>query len=146
MSRITLVLMFLVILIVFSATANAQKERFVGTFATTDANTRGVTRLSISSDGQMHVWGRCHPIDCDWGAVPTDIYGPDVEADLQKSAKAVSAVYNPGFATKIVIVTPLNEDRVRIEVFTRFTDQSHRTAYISRQILAREGEELALKP
>src|SRR5262249_20556759 len=108
MRKISLVVMFSVILAVFAATSNAQKERLIGDFIETDRNTRGITRLTLSADDQMRVWRKCHPSDCDWGWVPVDTYGPNVASDLQKSAMAVSALYLPGFTRTLVIVTPLD--------------------------------------
>lgn len=145
MRRITLILMFLVVLMVFSATAYAQKEWLVGDFIEANANTRGITRLTLSADDQIHVWGKCHPSDCDWGWVPVDTYGPDVSADLQAAAKYVSAIYLPGFARTFVIVKPLDEKKIQVDVFTKFTDHSRRTPYMFRQILVRR-EDMALKP
>ena len=145
MKRITLVLMFIAVLMVFSATAYAQKERLVGDFIEADANTRGITRLTLSADDQIHVWGKCHPSDCDWGWVPVDTYGPNVSADLQATANSVSAIYLPGFARTFVIVTPLDENKIQVDVFTKFTDQSRRTPTMHRQILTRR-EDMALRP
>ena len=145
MRRITLILMFLVVLMVFSATANAQKEWLVGNFVATDANTRRITRVTLTADDQIHVWGKCHPSDCDWGLVPVDTYGPNVDADLQTSAKSVSAIYLPGFARTFVIVKPLDENKIQVDVFTKFTDRSGRTPYMIRQILIR-NDDMALKP
>ena len=146
MRKLTLTLMLFGVLLALAAVANAQKDRLVGTFVTTDANERSITQVTLSADNQIHVWGKCHPTDCDWGVVSTNVYGPGVEANLDTSAKALSAFYNPGFANVIVIVTPLPEDRVRVETFTKFIDRSRRTDYFNKQTLVREDTAMALKP
>lgn len=130
----------LVILVsLLAATADAQKDRFVGTFVTADSKTGGITRLTLGDDDTVNVWGRCHPRDCDWGTENTIAYAPSAGAELRSSATAMSAVYVKGFATKIVIIRPLDENRLRVDVFTHFTDRSGRTDYAAKQVLVREG-------
>jgi len=143
MRRFSLALIFLAILVVFSATANAQKERLLGDFVPIDNH--GITRVTLTADDQIHVWGICHPSDCDWGIVPVDTYGPTVSSNLGATANSLSAVYLHGFATRIVVVTPLEENKIQIDVFTKFTDHSGRTPYMLKQILVRR-ENMALKP
>jgi len=129
--------MFLII--VFSGAASAQKDRFVGSFVNEDAKTRGVTRLTLNDDDTIHVWGRCHPRDCDWGPETAFAYGSQVETDLRTAADAVTATYVKGFATTILIITPLRDDAIRVDVFTRFTDRSRRSAFAQSYVLVREG-------
>ena len=143
MRSLALTLMLVGILVFFSMAVNAQTDQFVGNFVATDPNTNGITRLTVS-EGQIHIWGRCHPRDCDWGSAPMDLYAPNVGANLQDSARATSAVFRPCFAIKIVIVRPMSENRLKVEVFTKFTDQSRRTDFASKEILIRE--DMALKP
>ena len=127
------------LLLAFAASANAQKDRFVGTFVNEDANTRGITRLTLSEDDTIRVWGRCHPADCDWGEETAFAYGAHVGSDLRTAADAVTVTYVKGFATTILLITPLKDDRVRVDVFTRFTDRSRRTAYAVSHVFVREG-------
>ncbi len=45
---------------------------FLGKWVNEDPNTRGVTRLAVSSVDSclvLEVWGKCHPHDCFWGKV-----------------------------------------------------------------------------
>lgn len=51
----------------------------------------------------------------------------------------MTATYVLGFATKILLITPLSEDRIRVDVFTRFTDRSRRSAFAQSYTLVREG-------
>jgi hypothetical protein len=143
MTRLGLALTLLGILVVFSATANAQKDRFTGSFVSTDPNTRGVTRVVISDD-QIHIWGRCHPTDCDWGTIKVETYAPSVDADKLTTARAMSAYYEKGFATTIVIITPLAQNRLKVETFTKFRDRSGRSDYTSKEIMVRE--DMGLNP
>ena len=45
-------------------------DKFRGVWLNQDSRTRGVTKVEIRSEGRailIHVWGACHPQDCDWG-------------------------------------------------------------------------------
>ena len=128
------------IVIVFAAAANGQKARFAGSFVNEDANTRGLTRLTLFDDNIVNAWGKCHPTDCNWGEEVTVAYGPGVESDLQSTAKALSATYVQRHAVTVLIIKPLKDDRLRVDVFTRFTDRSGRSAYTASHVLVREAE------
>src|ERR1035441_8885571 len=45
-------------------------DKFRGVWVNEDSRTRGVTKVEIRSEERgllIHVWGACHPQDCDWG-------------------------------------------------------------------------------
>jgi hypothetical protein len=127
------------ILVIFAAAANAQKARFVGSFVTEDPDTRGITRLTLFDDDTVNVWGRCHPTDCDWGPETAVAYASSVSDDLRGSVRALSVIYIKGHAVTVLIIKPLKDDRLSVEVFTRFTDRSGRTAYSAKYIMVREN-------
>ena len=138
MRRSTLTMASLLILIVFAITARAQKERFAGTFVAEDRNTGGITRIDLFDDDTVNVWGKCHPTDCDWGIESVVAYAPSVDADLRSSAKALSAIYVHRHAVTVLIIKPLKDGKVSVDVFTRFTDGSRRSAYTARYIMVPE--------
>ncbi len=116
----------------FSSSTFANLSGFVGDWRNVDTNTKGVTRLLIKKQGaqlSMQAWGQCHPTDCDWGTVRAYGYGPNVSANLNATAQAVSAVFKPSHAQTLVIVHKAPNKRIRAEVLTRFTDGSNRTNY-----------------
>ncbi len=41
-----------------------------GTWINTDNNTLGITKLIITNDNKIKVFGKCSPQDCDWGEQP----------------------------------------------------------------------------
>ena len=46
------------------------KNNIIGIWINTDENTNGITKISFKKEGQkikVHMWGACHPTDCDWG-------------------------------------------------------------------------------
>lgn len=50
--------------------ADSMLEAFTGQWCNKDFETRGNTRIRIHLDGEklvVHMWGRCHPSECDWG-------------------------------------------------------------------------------
>jgi hypothetical protein len=49
----------------------------VGAWANTDAATKTITRIIISDHGDIHVYAKCHPTDCDWNSVPMQSLGND---------------------------------------------------------------------
>lgn len=126
-------------LLVFTAAASAQKDRFVGTFVAENPNTGGMTRIVISDDDTVNIWGKCTPRDCDWGTETLVAYAQHVGAELTSSATAMSAIYVKSWAVKVVIIKPLKDGKISVEVFTRFTDRSKRTAYNSKHIMVPEN-------
>jgi hypothetical protein len=49
-------------------------DKFQGVWTNVNPLTDGITRIEIRSEGEsllIHVWGKCHPQDCDWGEMAT---------------------------------------------------------------------------
>lgn len=125
-------LVFGLVTLSLASSACANINSFLGDWRNVDANTRGITRLVIErqrADLSMQAWGQCHPKDCDWGTVQAYAYGPNVSANLNTTAQAVSALFTPTHAQTLVILHKARNDRLRAEVLTRFTDNSNRTNY-----------------
>ena len=139
MCKLSFASLLLFTTILFAATANAQKERFGGFYVSEDPDTRGITRLEIYEDDAINVWGRCHPADCDWGTEAVVAYAPTVDADPQRTARALTATYIHSHAVTVLVIKLLKDGRLRVDVFTRFTDGSGRSPYTRKEILIREG-------
>ncbi|MBK6936757.1 MAG: hypothetical protein IPH18_07600 [Chitinophagaceae bacterium] len=45
----------------------SKPDNISGTWVNTDQNTQGITKLIVSNDNSIQVFGRCSPQDCDWG-------------------------------------------------------------------------------
>lgn len=126
--------------------AFAQIGQFEGNWENVDSATSGVTKLNIKTLNlfgikiiTVRAFGQCHPTDCDWGNVVATAYAPSVSSDLDTTARALTATYNPGFAVKLVVIRPLGGERLQADVYTRFTDGSGRTNYNATYIFKREG-------
>jgi hypothetical protein len=136
----TLGLIFGLVTLSLATSAFANINGFIGNWQNVDAKTRGITRLVITRQGadlSMRAWGQCHPQDCDWGSVGAYAYGPNVSANLNHTAQAVSALFTPQHAQTLVIVHKAGKNRIRAEVLTRFTDKSKRTNYRNVHTFAR---------
>ena len=66
-------------------------DALTGSWINQDSETRGVTQVTVRRDSSriiVHVWGSCHPTDCDWG---------EAEAELWNGIPMV--IWNHGFST-----------------------------------------------
>lgn len=113
--------------------AMAAPADFIGTWANKDANTRGVTRLVITSAGgnklNIQVFGQCHPTDCDWGTTSLTTYGVNVQDTNHGYG---SANYNKGFANSFLTLGYAGKE-VMLQGYTQFLDNSGRQNYYSRE-------------
>jgi hypothetical protein len=110
---------------------------FVGTWVNKDPNTRGVTRLVVTSAGgnklNIQVFGQCHPTDCKWGTKPLLTYGINVQDTNHNYA---TANYNQGFANSFLTFS-YGGSEVMLQKYTQFLDNSGRQNYYSREYFKR---------
>ncbi|HEY8186177.1 MAG TPA: hypothetical protein VIF64_08915 [Pyrinomonadaceae bacterium] len=134
MRKLTLVWLFACFMFLVPSTVTAQLSRFQGLWINSDSSNRGVTRLQISTGPPVRVraWGECHPSDCDWGTVDGYAYGPNINSNLTSSTQTISAVFRSDFSERIVVIRSPGRGSLEADVYTRFTDNSGRTAYASR--------------
>jgi hypothetical protein len=117
------------------APASADLEPMLGDWNNVSPNTRGIVRISIvDADGaiEVHVWARCHPYLCDWGAVKATPYGADVDASLPAHAEYLQADFTTSFSTTTLVIGPAPvgpNGELRAITLGRFTDGSRRSAY-----------------
>jgi hypothetical protein len=105
---------------------------FEGKWRNVDPNTGGLTALEIRLvDGQVkvHAWGKCEPADCDWKIVDAVAFARDVRAALPRETRTLMAVFKTSFSESILVIDPAEWNKLRVELLTRFTDQSGRSAY-----------------
>jgi len=138
-----------IIVLLWHSLSCAALNQFTGNWKNADPNTRGITTLVISGNGnalRMHAWGKCHPQDCDWGEVDAYAYAPNVSSPIDPTAQAVSAVYTTGFSQTLVIVTPAGKNTLRVQVYTRFTDNSNRSNYTATYAFKRQIHLAPMRP
>lgn len=107
------------ILLVPIAASQAAVNDFAGLWRNVDTNTRGITQLSIAVTGsraKLHTWAACHPQACDWGTV-TARYAPN---------NTLKAYYKNSFSERILVLTKTGTAKLKVEILTRYTDNSGR--------------------
>ena len=113
-----------------AAPAAADVSQLIGNWVNQDNDTSGVTRVVVTHAGpdrvNVHVFGQCHPSDCDWGTVPGHSY---FEGPSSNRVTSVMARFHTGFGNKIVILRDVAGPRLNYEVLTDFTDNSGRRDY-----------------
>lgn len=113
--------------------ALAAPRDFAGTWVNTNSNTRGITKLVIRRVGtnklSIRVYGSCSPRDCDWGRTKLITYGSSVQDTNHRSA---TASYNKSFANTFLTINLRSNDRLGLQSFTQFKDNSNRQNYTSR--------------
>jgi len=126
-----------------SLPAAAGTDDFMGRWSNVDQDTSGITYISIKPDRQglnIHVFGQCHPTDCDWGRAEAHLYSNSVSGDPFRDARVIIASFDAGFAHKQIVLREIHGDRLRYEVFTRFKDGSRRSDFVMSGQLTRSGE------
>jgi hypothetical protein len=117
----SLCLLLLTWLAVLSARgADPAPSPFVGEWGNVDFDTPGVTRVHIRQEGAKliaHMWGRCHPDECDWG---------ETTATPSEDGKVLSLTWKFGFATNTQELKLLGDGRLELVEHTHFTDNSGR--------------------
>jgi hypothetical protein len=75
----------------------------------------------------IHIYGKCHPTDCDWG-----------EVGATRPSTAITATYNQGFAKRLVYVrmSPARPDQLWVQTRTTFSDP-RRASYTSNDYFIR---------
>ena len=121
-----------VLLVALSCSAYAAIGQFEGKWKNVDPNTSGLTTLEIRISGdrvKVHAWGKCQPTDCDWGTVDATAYASSVSSGLPSNAHTLAAVFKTNFNESLLVIDPAGGNKLRVEVLTRFTDNSGRSAY-----------------
>lgn len=123
--------------------AHGQLSEFKGEWVNVDENSSGITKLQVNIAGEtlkVRLFGRCHPIDCDWGWIDAVAYTEEgVAADLAATVSTVVATYKTGFATRVVIIKVSSETELDLEVLTHFEYGSDRSNISSSDSMKRDA-------
>lgn len=113
--------------------AQCVQSPMAGAWVSVNSATRGLTRAEIqvgccdqvangvpvcSPPDSVHIFGRCHPSDCDWGTVSGHLQNA--------SGNRLQLVYDQGFARRTVRIDGLSNGNLRIRVLTDFKDAARR--------------------
>ncbi|QLE57362.1 hypothetical protein [Nostoc sp. TCL26-01] len=136
-SSLTLAAASVALTAAFATPSLAAPGDFVGTWVNKDGNTRGITRLVVTSAGgnklNIQVFGKCHPTDCDWGTTSLLTYGVNVQDTNHGYG---SANYNKGFANTFLGLGQSGQE-IMVQSYTQFLDNSGRQNYYSREYFQR---------
>jgi hypothetical protein len=122
--------------------AHAAPAEFLGHWINPDSSTAGIVRMQITAGVHgmgVRAFGACTPSACDWGVVGLTTYGNSV-ADADH--KYGTALYNHGFATRIMTLQLIDSSTLVAHVYTQFHDGSGRQNYHSREVF----KKLLIKP
>jgi hypothetical protein len=91
----------------------------------TNANPGNAGLARIIVDGtRVHPYGACHPTACDWGWIAAQGFASKVE---NHDIFSLLASTDEGFA-KVVMTISLDPDgRLRVQVYSHYTDHSGRS-------------------
>jgi len=113
-----------------AGSASADMGDFLGNWVNQDLDTSGITHVVITPIGparvSIHVFGQCHPTDCDWGVVEGHSYFSGVSSG---DVIMVTGTFNAGFARKFLIFRRARGERLEFEALTEFRDNSGRQDY-----------------
>jgi hypothetical protein len=129
------------LLLISLSTCTASLAQFAGDWRNVDTNTGGITKINIAISGDsanVHVWGKCHPTDCDWGDVTAFTFSPDVSSDPISQAQALMARYDAGFSETTLFIKPQG-NRLSVQSYTRFKDNSGRSNYGSSDVFQKNA-------
>ena len=97
-------------------------ESFVGLWRNVDPETRSWTKVKISAKNDtlsVHIWGKCHPSDCDLGL-----------ATAKYKGSPIVLFADEGYVKRRFTLW-LEDDTLRITTASHFTDQSGRPDSVS---------------
>jgi hypothetical protein len=127
-------------LIFVTPSVSANIDQFAGRWKNVDPNTRGLTTLQIAVRGKrlrIQAWGKCRPSDCAWGYAEATVYAPSVTANPVEAAQAATTLYITSFEQTVMIIRPIEDGQLRVETFTKFTDESSRADYTAVETFSR---------
>jgi hypothetical protein len=135
-----ILILFCFIFVILSVSF-ADLNQYLGNWKNIDVNTGGITKIDISKAGNnlsVHTWGKCQPEDCDWGVAEAFPYSESTSQNMISNTQVVTAIYNTDFSQTILVIRLINANRLQVEVYTRFTDNSKRNNYTKTYLFSKK--------
>lgn len=126
--------------VAIAGTASAQASHFQGTWKNVDSHTRGLVELKINVHGldvDVKAFGACTPTPCDVGNTDAHLFAPNVSANLEQNARILIVRYHESFAERLLVIEPRGPNEIAAQMYTHFTDSSHRTNYFESGVFKR---------
>jgi hypothetical protein len=130
----------------FAGPAHADSGQFAGEWRNLDITSRGIVRLSVAFEGnrvRVRAFSHCEPQPCDMGWANGYAYAADPAANLSQGADAITATFKERYAERLLILWPYEQNRLKAELLTRFTDGGSRTNTREVYILSRSSDRVA---
>ncbi|MBN2440132.1 MAG: hypothetical protein JXJ04_02260 [Spirochaetales bacterium] len=142
-SKYKFFLLCIALIAVSTIQSYAVNSGYLGYWENVDCNTKGITKFYLNKGLDkyslgIHVYGSCHPSDCDWGHTPLYVYGIDTN---DKTHQHATAVYEMDFSITILTLEFMNDGRLILDSYTQFTDNSNRQNYHSYDIFKKVSNE-----
>ena len=120
-----------------AGSALAAKDSFLGTWNNLDANTGGLTKLVVTTDGTNYFvqgFGACTPTDCDWGTKDLTFMAYGVSDDNFEWAMAIW-----DFSYKyLYLILHIQGSQMVVDSFNVYTPEDGRTPYRSLYLMKKE--------
>ncbi len=117
-----------------TSTTGSHVGPFGGYWKNENPATSGITRIEIESKWpvvRIKTWGKCHPVDCEWGM--PESYNNSFVANGE-----LRVTWRTGFAHRMQNLTLLPDGRMQVETHTHFTDNSRRKDYDSVEVFRKQ--------
>ena len=117
--KVGIFILLLIVVVVFAGCGGItpSENNFYGFWVNEDTNTDSITKIDIQKIEDIiyvHMWGKCHPDDCDWGIETTDI------------SDAVDGILNltwdQGFVIRTQEIILLSDGRLKVVTFSDYFD------------------------
>ena len=101
-------------------------NEFIGSWRNLDPDTESITKVQIRMENNeifIHMWGKCHPEDCDWGEEKPEPY--------DSKSGTIFMTWKTGFSIISQQINLLSDGNLQVSSHTRFIDESNRADYDS---------------
>jgi hypothetical protein len=98
-----------------AAAENSKAAKFVGQWTNKDFETSDTTPIHVRIDKNrilVHAWGRCHPIECDWGETNATLHG-----------ETLSVTWNKSFAAKTQEISLLLDGTMQLKTHVVYKEK-----------------------
>lgn len=105
-----------------------------GDWKNVDSHSRGLVRIVVEGT-KVHPYGACQPAACDWGTARAQSFASAVDA---RDTFALLANSDSSFDRNVLTISLETDGRLRVQVFTHYTDHSGRADHSSVEYFLRQ--------
>ena len=105
-----------------------------GDWKNVDSHSRGLVRIVVEGT-KVHPYGSCQPAACDWGTVRAQSFASTVDG---RDTFALLANTDTSFDRSVLTISLETDGRLRVQIFTHYTDHSQRVDHSSVEYFSRQ--------